>query len=520
MKRLVSKLLALGALVLFLAACSNPLGVFPEASVTQVSTVSAEGTFTVSGTNFFQYPSGAGMRVEVCGVTLPAEVVNPVMTEILLPPAGIIRVEVGEELTVTLPAGLVGGSGDLRIVRPDGQVTLVVGGVACPAAPRPDSTAVAALSADVTEGYAPLRVSFGSAGSSGEGALSFLWEFGDGTTSTESSALHTFTTAGEYTVTLSVTDETGVPDIATVLVTVLAPSVTSVTVTLDADELHVRQSAQAVAVVTTAGGAPDGVTWSSSDEAVLTVSEAGLVTAVGEGAAEVIATSTFDATRVGRAAMRITEHVFTRSTVLYVTDLHLGEFDAARVALEAARDEFGLTLVVSSANASSLSAALARNPDLVFYQTRGSATNAEDALAMLAWVHNGGRLVYGSWYHPATHHLALLAALSVTPTGSVNQSPVTVLDSGLLNGMSTATLALTPPSGLSWGTYATGFLAGPEATVLAEFADGDAALVAANDGRTIALGFFEDTVPAADGAALFTNLFERVLLAGDAPAAP
>ncbi len=51
-----------------------------------------------------------------------------------------------------------------------------------------------------TSGCAPLTVNFTNTSSN---ALSFLWQFGDGTTSTTFSPTHIFTSAGTYTVTLS-----------------------------------------------------------------------------------------------------------------------------------------------------------------------------------------------------------------------------------------------------------------------------------------------------------------------------
>ena len=69
---------------------------------------------------------------------------------------------------------------------------------------------VAASSADVTSGQAPLGVNFSSAGSSDPEAqpLSYSWDFGDGTTSTAANPSHTFTQSGRYTVRLTVSDET------------------------------------------------------------------------------------------------------------------------------------------------------------------------------------------------------------------------------------------------------------------------------------------------------------------------
>jgi len=56
--------------------------------------------------------------------------------------------------------------------------------------------------------------------------LSFLWEFGDGATSTEASPLHAYTNAGAYRVSLTVSDGTDAA-IDTVVVHVLAPPTTT-----------------------------------------------------------------------------------------------------------------------------------------------------------------------------------------------------------------------------------------------------------------------------------------------------
>jgi glucose/arabinose dehydrogenase len=67
---------------------------------------------------------------------------------------------------------------------------------------------VASASADPTSGLPPLTVDFSSAGSSDpEGQpLTYLWEFGDGTTSTDPNPTHTYTNAGPYSARLTVSD--------------------------------------------------------------------------------------------------------------------------------------------------------------------------------------------------------------------------------------------------------------------------------------------------------------------------
>ena len=69
----------------------------------------------------------------------------------------------------------------------------------------------ARAAADRTSGGVPLTVAFSSAGSTDPegGELSYHWDFGDGTSSNEANPSHTYTTGGQFTVTLTVTDPEG-----------------------------------------------------------------------------------------------------------------------------------------------------------------------------------------------------------------------------------------------------------------------------------------------------------------------
>ena len=69
---------------------------------------------------------------------------------------------------------------------------------------------VANFSADPTEGYAPLTVQFTDL--STNTPTSWLWDFGDGETSTEENPEHTYNEAGIYTVTLTATNGGGSDD--------------------------------------------------------------------------------------------------------------------------------------------------------------------------------------------------------------------------------------------------------------------------------------------------------------------
>ena len=66
---------------------------------------------------------------------------------------------------------------------------------------------VANFSSNVTTGLAPLAVQFND---TSENATSLSWNFGDGANSTEQNPIHTYSATGNYTVTLTVSNEVGV----------------------------------------------------------------------------------------------------------------------------------------------------------------------------------------------------------------------------------------------------------------------------------------------------------------------
>lgn len=80
-----------------------------------------------------------------------------------------------------------------------------------------------------TSGTAPLTISFvGSSSYDPDGAIaSYVWNFGDGTSSTLSNVTHTYSTAGTYNASLTVTDNSGAQSVGTVTIVVSAVPVTS-----------------------------------------------------------------------------------------------------------------------------------------------------------------------------------------------------------------------------------------------------------------------------------------------------
>lgn len=80
-----------------------------------------------------------------------------------------------------------------------------------------------AISASTLRGEAPLPVEFTSTVSDPDGdtPVSYEWDFGDNTTSTQANPSHTFTTPGKYVVSLTATDSRGARSNRTLEVTVL-----------------------------------------------------------------------------------------------------------------------------------------------------------------------------------------------------------------------------------------------------------------------------------------------------------
>jgi len=80
---------------------------------------------------------------------------------------------------------------------------------------------VASIDASTTSGKAPLTVSFDASGSTDDnGITEYLWDFGDGGSSSGLSVTHTYTAAGDYDAVLSVSDGE-LSDSAAVTITVL-----------------------------------------------------------------------------------------------------------------------------------------------------------------------------------------------------------------------------------------------------------------------------------------------------------
>jgi PKD repeat protein len=179
-------------------------------------------------------------------------------------------------------------------------------------APPPNEPPVAAVSVTPASGYAPLNISFSSAGSSDpDGTITaYSWNFGDGGSSTAVNPSHIYSTAGTFTATLTVTDNRGATNSKSVVITA-TPDPTKV--------LHVADIAMskvvgksgtyaraAVKIADTADKAASGVLvtgrWSGLTTGTATVStDANGIATFTSKAARKSGTFTFTVTGVSRS---------------------------------------------------------------------------------------------------------------------------------------------------------------------------------------------------------------------------
>ncbi len=115
----------------------------------------------------------------------------------------------------------------------------------------------AVIGANPASGVPPLPVAFSSAGSSDpDGTIvSYLWDFGDGSTSSEPNPSHTYTTTGTRTAKLTVTDDNGATGTTTVTIKAL-PVMRVQSISMSVSGFWYYRTVRGSVLVTDANGAP------------------------------------------------------------------------------------------------------------------------------------------------------------------------------------------------------------------------------------------------------------------------
>ena len=161
----------------------------------------------------------------------------------------------GTSSTVANPSHIFTAAGSyvVRLTVSDGTNSTLSAAINISATAPVNNVPTVAASASPKLGVIPLLVTFSSTGSSDpEGSpLSYNWNFGDGTSSTIANTTHTYTTAGSFTASLTISDGTN--------------SVSSANIAITTSATATNYPPVAVASATpTSGGAPLNVTFSSA----------------------------------------------------------------------------------------------------------------------------------------------------------------------------------------------------------------------------------------------------------------
>jgi hypothetical protein len=168
-------------------------------------------------------------------------------------------------------------------------------------------------------------------------------------------------------------------------------------------------------------------------------------------------------------------------TLLYRNDFVLGT------------DYLGAAITASSyittTTTGDLSSFTLSNYDVVVYANQNQSLPGGDLAALNAYIVGGGKVIFTDW----TQNPGFLGGQVYT--GNVNQTSIITVNAPFDAGITTP-LAVTNPG---WGVFSMG-LSG--AVVAATFANGDAAILVGNGGRTIVNGFLSDTVASQQ---LYTN---------------
>ena len=185
----------------------------------------------------------------------------------------------------------------------------------------------ASASATPLSGTAPLLVTFTGSGTDPDGTIvSYAWTFGDAGTSSLQNPTHTYASAGSYTATLTVTDNSGATGSSSVGITVSAPTNLPPIANAGLDQINLNPGVT-VLLSGTASSDPDGsitsYQWTQTVGATMTLSGANTATPSFVAPLNTTATYTFTLTVTDNGSPQLSAQdavtVTTRVTYLNTT---------------------------------------------------------------------------------------------------------------------------------------------------------------------------------------------------------
>lgn len=323
-----------------------------------------------------------------------------------------------------------------------------------------------------TSGKSPLNVAFSSAGSADtDGTIaSYAWDFGDGNLSSLANPSHAYA-PGEYTATLTVTDDSGDADIKTV------------SIVSDANVLPVAVANSDVAT----GNAPLAVAFSSAGSTDPDGTITGYSWNFGDGSADSSAANP--------------SHTYTvageYSAVLTVTDSD-GATDTAALTITVNENPAPVAVLAVT----SVTPVSTKAPALVAFSSTGSSDDASIVSYDWTW---GDETPNGSGASPShtfTTVGSFVVTLTVTDNGGLTNSSSTIV-STIVNLGPTAAASATPDSGkaplaVTFSSAGSGDADGTIVSYNWNFGDGAAASSAANPTHTYGVGSFTATLTVTD----------------------
>ena len=276
----------------------------------------------------------------------------------------------------------------------------------------------ARVSATPVSGVAPLSVSFNAGASSdSDGTISsYHWSFGDGSSGSGITASHTYTQAGQRTAVLTVTDNDGATDTASVVITVGAAN-QSPTARISASPIS---GVAPLSVSFNAGASSDSdgtITsyhWSFGD---------------GSSASGITASHTY--TQAGQ-----------RTAVLTVTD-NDGATDTASVVITVGAANQAPTARISATPVSGVA------PLSVSFNA-GASSDSDGTITSYHWSFGDGSSASGiTASHTYTQAGQRTAVLTVTDNDGATDTASVVITVGAANQAPTARISATPVSGVA-----------------------------------------------------------------------